>query len=379
MGLAANDMKKECQKMLRAKLNRVAVYLFICVMILGAMGVSAWVANAHASVPLIYMDGVVRNETVQISGSHFPANQNFTVRMGPYGGYGINGAVSSTVVNSGNGTFTANVAIPAAMRDYTRIAIRLESGIYSSYNWFWNNSTGNVQSSSGLQPREGETAGSGQVSITSAYVGPPLMEVTAINGEVVTVNTSNFPPNTVFNFTMGSRGDEGFGPSVGQINTGDGSPKSYNLTIPPSIAHYGYIWIRAQSNVHYGFVGFYNPAPVPTLVTQVNPGKPPINAVRVSPNPTMTVCAVQAGSTVTVVTNNLATNVDYTVRANYYGSYGYNGYILGTISPGSATSVRATFNIPAQLANHWQIAIRADAPGGYNAYNWFWNNTATVC
>jgi len=57
---------------------------------------------------------------------------------------------------------------------------------------------------------------------------------------------------------------------------------------------------------------------------------------------------------------------------------GINGIKVATLNSGEGGSFEATFDIPAELAKEERIAIRLEGPGGYNAYNWFWNNTAAV-
>lgn len=94
------------------------------------------------SIPTFTIIGVVRDQSVTIRTSNFPANRQFDVLMGGYGTKGVNGTWV-TSINSGNGgSFTATYAIPASQRGADRIAIRLQSpsGPFS-YNWFWNTTT----------------------------------------------------------------------------------------------------------------------------------------------------------------------------------------------------------------------------------------------
>ncbi|RPI31301.1 MAG: hypothetical protein EHM70_11815 [Chloroflexota bacterium] len=83
---------------------------------------------------------VVRDQTVSIRTSNFPANQTFTVLMGAMGTRGVNGTVVTTTGSGSGGSFTATYNVPAGLRGSSQIAIRLESpqGFFA-YNWFWNN------------------------------------------------------------------------------------------------------------------------------------------------------------------------------------------------------------------------------------------------
>ncbi|MHB8087746.1 MAG: hypothetical protein ACYDH2_05795 [Anaerolineaceae bacterium] len=83
--------------------------------------------------------GPVKDQSVTISAVNFPPGQVFTVRMGAFGTMGI-GGTTITTFNSGNGgSFTATYPIPAAIAGSAQLAIRLETGYYYAYNWFWNN------------------------------------------------------------------------------------------------------------------------------------------------------------------------------------------------------------------------------------------------
>jgi len=52
---------------------------------------------------------------------------------------GIGGTTITTFNSGAGGSFTATYPIPAAIAGGSQIAIRLETGYYYAYNWFWNN------------------------------------------------------------------------------------------------------------------------------------------------------------------------------------------------------------------------------------------------
>jgi hypothetical protein len=101
------------------------------------------VTPGYYGVPTISIQAVVRDSTVTIYGSNFPAGQTFNVRMGPYGTLGIGGTLVTSVDTGAGGNFSATYSIPGGLAGYPQIAIRLESanGYYYAYNWFYNNST----------------------------------------------------------------------------------------------------------------------------------------------------------------------------------------------------------------------------------------------
>ena len=97
------------------------------------------VPPAYTGIPTFSITSVVKDDSVTITTNNFPADQTFTVRMGPYGTAAVGGiGVGSTSSGSG-GSFTATYSIPDALKGSTRIAIRMENSSYFAYNWFWNN------------------------------------------------------------------------------------------------------------------------------------------------------------------------------------------------------------------------------------------------
>jgi hypothetical protein len=94
-----------------------------------------------APVPTFTIVSVVKDKSVTIQTANFPANQTFEVLMGPIGSKGINGTAAGSVSSGKGGSFTSTIQIPAKFKGVQQIAIRLESGVYFSYNWFYNNTT----------------------------------------------------------------------------------------------------------------------------------------------------------------------------------------------------------------------------------------------
>lgn len=103
---------------------------------------TATTAPVYTGIPTIHMCKVERDKSVMFRTTNFPANQNFTVRMGPMWTAGIGGTIVETF-NSGNGgSFDKTVTIPANLAGSYRIAIRMDTAHaypYYSYNWFYNN------------------------------------------------------------------------------------------------------------------------------------------------------------------------------------------------------------------------------------------------
>lgn len=94
----------------------------------------------YSGYPTFSITGVVRDDTVTLKIVNLPANDKYTVTMGPYGGYGNNGVVVGTLESGSGGTKTVTFDIPAGLAGASQIAIRLQSPTtgYYAYNWFYN-------------------------------------------------------------------------------------------------------------------------------------------------------------------------------------------------------------------------------------------------
>jgi hypothetical protein len=99
--------------------------------------------SAGNAVPEFVITKVVADWSVTIqTTTNYPANNTFTVRIGPYGSLGVNGIIVGFTNSGKGGIFTATYMIPDALRGSDRLHIRMEGeGPYFSYNWFYNNST----------------------------------------------------------------------------------------------------------------------------------------------------------------------------------------------------------------------------------------------
>ena len=99
--------------------------------------------SGYTGYPYFFIAAVARNNTVTINAFNFPANDTFTVTMGPYGSYGVGGTVVGSTSSGAGGAFSTTYTIPAGLAGSYQIAIRLQSPTtgYFAYNWFYNNTT----------------------------------------------------------------------------------------------------------------------------------------------------------------------------------------------------------------------------------------------
>jgi hypothetical protein len=336
----------------------ILLALLICALVFGAGSVN----SSSGSIPTFSIQSVATDQTVTIVTQNFPAGQDFTVTMGPMGTLGINGYVVGTTNSGTGGSFTATYTIPAQLHGSYQISIRLQSAQgYYSYNWFYNDTTG---------PYSPGVVG---------YTGIPTFKIDSVKAdESVTIVTNNFPANQTFTVMMGAYGTLGInGEVVGTIESGAGGTLTKTFNIPDKFKGAYQIAIRAQTahaNPYYAYNWFYNnttaPAPTPTTPSTVYTGIPTIH-----------ICTVEQDKSVTFRTTNFPANQTFTVRMGPMWTAGIGGTVVGTFDSGAGGSFDKTFEIPANLAGSYRISIRMDTAHAnpYYSYNWFYNNTASVC
>jgi hypothetical protein len=343
----------------------------ILMLLLVALAIFVQVSPARSStIPTFSISSVVTDATVTVQTANFPANQNFVVTMGAMGTKGVNGVVVGTTNSGAGGSFAATYNVPAQLKGSRQIAIRMQTthaNPFFAYNWFWNNTS---------------TGGTGGIP---GYTGIPTFSVSSVvSGKSVTIKTVNFPPNQAFTVTMGAMGSKGVnGVVVGTLNSGVGGALTATFNIPAQYATAYQVAIRAQTahaNPFFAYNWFYNN----TTGTTGTGGQPPPATPKppaYTGIPTFKVCGVVKGATATIKTNNFPPNQTFTVTMGAFGTQGIGGYVVGTLNSGVGGALTATFNVPAQLAGAGRIAIRAQTAqtNPFFAYNWFWNNTATVC
>lgn len=345
---------------------------FILVLLLVAVAVFAGANQVRSStIPTISISSVVTDQTVTIQTHNFPANQNFAVTMGPFGSKGINGIPVATTNSGVGGSFSVTYNIPAQLKGSYQIAIRLQTNHqypFYAFNWFYNNTT---------------TTGSPGTG--GGYVGIPTFSISAVDmDKTVTIQTTNFPPNQTFTVRMGPMGSRGInGIPVGTLQSGVGGALKATFPIPAQLQKSYQIAIRAETahaNPFFAYNWFYNNTtgtggnPPPTV-----PPGPVYTGI-----PTFTVCSVTQNASVTIKGVNFPPNQTFRVTMGAFGTQGIGGVEVGTINSGTGGALTATFGIPPQFAGWNRIAIRAQTGHTFPvypffAYNWFFNNTATVC
>ena len=196
--------------------------------------------------------------------------------------------------------------------------------------------------------------------------------------ESVTILTNNMPANKNFNVLMGEIGTKGIdGIVVATLNSDKGGSFLATFPIPEQLKGRAQIAIRLEGtdNPYYAYNWFWNDAKDGTWPEDYPPAQPPTCACNI---PTFSIKSVVKGEDVTITTYNFPKNMEFTVLMGKMWTRGINGIEVATLNSGEGGSFEATFDIPADLANEERIAIRLEGTGGYYAYNWFWNNTAST-
>jgi len=203
----------------------------------------------YSGIPSTSLVSVVTDTSVTFYGYNFPANQNFTVTIGPYGTYGVGGVVVGTTNSGASGSFTTTYPIPAQYAGSAQLAIRWQGSVYYAYDWFNNSTTG----STSITPTPS--------SSTSYYYGgvPSTSYVSDVKDTSVTFTGADFPPNQTFTVTIAPFGTLGTGGvAVGTTQTDSNGNFTATYTIPSQYAGSAQLSIRWQGSVYYAYDWFNN-------------------------------------------------------------------------------------------------------------------------
>jgi len=329
----------------------------------------------------LYVESVVPDESVSVRTGNFPQGTNFDVYMGKHGTNGVNGFLVARTHSGDGGSFGVVYTIPPELYGQSIIDLLMvgEDDAGSVSVAFYNKSGGGAAPSVGSG--SSSTGGSGSGSYVS-YV-PTFAIVTVKPGESVTIRTNNFPPAQAFTVRMGPYGTYGInGEIVGTTDSGTGGSFEATYSIPASLQSADAIAIRMDSaQGYYAYNWFTNmgttsaPPPAATVAPGSTPAPSNPPASNYTDYPYFLINSVVSDSTVTITGYNFPPNQSFAVTMGPYGSYGIDGTAVGTTETGAGGTITATYNIPANLAGSYQIAIRLESPYNY-AYNWFYNVTS---
>jgi hypothetical protein len=210
-------------------------------------------------------------------------------------------------------------------------------------------------------------------STSSSQLHPYFNILEVVKDQTVSIQVFNFPANDKLRVTMGFYGSYGIdGVVAGFTDSGNGGSFIATYTIPSTLAGYERIAIRLQSPTsgYFAYNWFWN-----------NPVNPPSSTPipGYSGFPTFSIVSVVKDLSVTILTDNLPPNDNYSVTMGKLGTLGIGGVVVGSTNSDTGGSFEVTYNIPSEMAGLRQIAIRLQSPTtGYFAYNWFFNNNTTA-
>jgi hypothetical protein len=219
---------------------------------------------------------------------------------------------------------------------------------------------------------------------------PTITVISVVPDVSVIVRTANFPKNKTFTVTMGKIGTMGVGGVVvATTESGNGGSFQATYNIPITLKGQALIAIRLQATTgkYYAYNWFANSnKPLSTSgitfatggVTAV--GGTPISLTPVASSyhgyPYFGITGVVQDSKVSVSGANFPLNKTFNVMMGPYGSYGYGGTQVATLSTGSSPVFNASYDIPAGVKGLDRIAIRLQSTdNAYYAYNWFFNRS----
>lgn len=230
----------------RFDLRRYGVYTLLLLTLIG-IGLFSYKEAVAQVIPTILIANVDVGNTVTIMTNNFPANENFTVSMGPYGTLGVGQTV--TRFNSGaGGQQFFSFPIPDGLKGERQISIRTQSDHlypYFSYNWFWNIA----------QPVPVNPPPVAPVTVVSG--NPRIFIQSVVQNQSVTISGSQFPANQEFVVTMGNYGTGGAnGIVVERFNSGGGGNIERTFAIPSQLAGQQRIAVRLSTQHPYPFFAF---------------------------------------------------------------------------------------------------------------------------
>ncbi|MEW6649088.1 MAG: hypothetical protein AB1453_02745 [Chloroflexota bacterium] len=210
------------------------------------------------------------------------------------------------------------------------------------------------------------------LATAQAYSGYPTTSIVEVKkDQSVTIEVKNLPSNQTFTAMMNKIGTKGVGGEVvGKFDSEKGGTKKVTFDIPAALKGLKLIAIRIESpQGFYAYDWFTND---PSGADSGTPAKPPAGKI-----PTISIVSVTKDSEVKIKTKDFPANKTFTARMGEFGSKGVNGTVVGTTESGSGGSFEVTYKIPDNLKGRERIAIRLEAPGGYFAYDWFFNVTGS--
>lgn len=345
---------------LRYRILIASMALFILAGLVGAAVQPA----AAAGVASLSVLSVQKDKSVTVQVMNMPANTLFQVRLNTIGTQGANGTIAGTAKTNSQGYFKATFSIPSELKGQGTIAIRVEGknnpALYA-YNWFYNASSSTTSSS---------TASTTTTTIpTGAYSSGNITVTSVEEDKNVTIKVTNAPANILLAVWVDWQNRSGAlqGAQVGTVRTSSSGSVNETFNLPSKASDRAELRIRLQGGGYLAYHWFLN-------AEDDGYSGSSASSDYTGSIPYIVVTDVEASDTVTIEAHNFAKG-EYEVLMGKLGTNGKNGIEVGTINIKKATTYSATFDIPADLENRDEIAIRIQSvdDSSYYAYTWFEN------
>ena len=232
---------------------------------------STVLADTNKIIPTISIISVVPDTSVTIMTYNFPPNEHFTVRMGHFGGYALDGMIVATTDSGAGGTFQATYTIPDSLKGQGLIAIRLDNptGYFYSYSWFTNRADliptytpyGNNSYYWNYSYNANYTYPYNYYSYNYPNPAPTFTVTSVVRDSTVTIQASNFPANEKYIVRLGTLTNQAaYGYVAGTTDSGTGGSFEATYSIPDPLKGLDKIAIRLDSTAgyYYSYNWFYN-------------------------------------------------------------------------------------------------------------------------
>lgn len=256
------------------------------------VSLAAFWGNAAAlyDSPAFTIVAVNKDVDVTIQGQGFPPNTDFVVTIGAMGTRGVGGSWAA-LLNSGSGSFTATIPLPANWRGASQLSIRLEnywSGHFA-FNWFYNSTatlpvnnpppvvmitpvvtafptgvpaTAVPATPVPPTPTAAPPPATAVPNPNTGYTGFPTCSIQAVVKDTsVTLVGSNFPKQMTFTVRMGTFGTQsqpGGGVASVTFNTGDANTFTQTFALPNEVKGLGRVGVRVESSAAANSFNCYN-------------------------------------------------------------------------------------------------------------------------
>ena len=357
----------------RMHLATIAMALIMVISLLVAAVQPALAAGAAAAKSgRLEVLSVVSGESVSIRVSGMAANTPVTVRMGAAVNKGRAGEIVGTAVTSGEGSWRATYAIPAALKAQKKLAILVEATADISqfaYQSFVNVSKGKTTTVSG-----GSSSSAGSIPSGSSLSAGNITITDVVEDKSVTIKVTGAPANGRLAVWIDWNNRNGVmqGRQAGTVKVASNGSLSATIKLPSAAVDRGTLRVRLQGldgSTYLAYRWFINAK----SDSDTGSGAP---ATSTGGIPYVVVISVDENDSVKLKAFNFPKG-EYIILMDEVGSGAKHGIEVDTVTIKAGRTFTGTFEIPNELEGEDEIAIRVQNvdESAYFAYTWFDNES----